>query len=64
MSATHFSGPLLVGGQPVIAVAQGDAIADLNQDITATYVEAESQAISDKVDVILAALRTNGLIAT
>ena len=46
------------------APAQGAAIADLGQDITATYVEAEVQAISDKVDLILAALRDHGLIAT
>lgn len=32
-------------------------IAALNQDISATYVEAEVQAISDKVDAILAALQ-------
>ncbi len=46
------------------APAQGAAIADLGQDISATYVEAEVQAISTKVDVILAALRAHGLIAT
>ena len=46
------------------APAQGSAIADLGQDISATYVEAEVQAISDKVDLILAALRAHGLIAT
>lgn len=39
------------------------AIADLDQDISATYVEAEVQAISDKVDAILAALRSLGLVA-
>lgn len=37
-------------------------IADLNQNISGTYVEAEVQAISDKVDAILAALRTAGII--
>lgn len=40
------------------------AIADLGQDISATYVEAEIQAISDKVDAILAALRTAGFLLT
>lgn len=40
-----------------------DAIADLDQDISATYDEAEVQAISDKVDEILAALRTLGILA-
>lgn len=40
------------------------AIADLDQDISATYVEAEVQALSDKVDALLAALRTAGLLAS
>ena len=44
--------------------AQGTAIADLNQTISGTYTDTEVQAISDKVDVILAALRAHGLIAT
>jgi acetolactate synthase small subunit len=43
---------------------QISAIADLNQDISASYTEAEVQAISDKVDAILAALRTHGILAT
>lgn len=43
---------------------QGAAVADLGQDISATYVEAEVQAISDKVDELLAALRAAGQIAT
>lgn len=38
------------------------AVADLSQDISATYVEAEVQAISDKVDELLAALRAAGLM--
>lgn len=46
------------------AVAQAAAVADLNQDISASYVEAEVQAISDKVDALLAALRTAGLLAS
>lgn len=56
----------LNGVEAVLGVApvQGAAIADLGQDISATYVEAEVQAISDKVDLILAALRAHGLIAT
>lgn len=44
--------------------AQQAAIADLNQTISGTYSQSEVQAISDKVDAILAALRTIGLIAT
>lgn len=45
-------------------VVQMAAIADLNQDISASPTEAEVQAISDKVDALLAALRTAGLLAT
>jgi len=40
------------------------AEADLNQDISATYTEAEVQAISDKVDALLAKLRAAGVIAS
>lgn len=36
------------------------SVDDLGQDISAAYVEAEIQAISDKVDELLAALRTRG----
>ena len=42
---------------------QGAAVTDLNQDISAAYVEAEVQAISDKVDELLASLRAAGIIA-
>lgn len=45
------------------AFTQGVAVADLNQDISAAYVEAEVQAISDKVDELLAVLRAGGFIA-
>lgn len=37
-------------------------VADLGQDISGTYVEAEVQAISDKVDELLAAMRASGLM--
>ena len=40
----------------------GAAITDLAQTIGATPSQAEVQAISSKVDAILAALRTLGLI--
>ena len=40
----------------------GATVADLNQNISAAYVEAEVQAISDKVDVILVELRKQGVI--
>ena len=39
------------------------AIADLDQNISAGYVEAEVQAISDKVDAVLAMLRTAKIIS-
>ena len=39
------------------------AVADLDQDISAGYTESEVQAISDKVDALLAALRTAGILA-
>jgi len=43
---------------------QAAAVADLDQDISAGYVEAEVQAISDKVDELLAALRLTSILAT
>ena len=39
------------------------AVADLDQDISVGYTESEVQAISDKVDALLAALRTAGILA-
>ena len=39
-----------------------DAVDDLGQSISGTYTQAEVQAISDKVDELLAALRTSGLL--
>ena len=49
-------------GEATFGVAA--AVADLDQDISASYTEAEVQAISDKVDALLAALRTAGLVAS
>ena len=40
------------------------AVTDLSQDISATYEETEVQAISDKVDELLAAMRTAELLLT
>jgi hypothetical protein len=37
-------------------------VADLDQDVSAGYVEAEVQAISDKVDAILLALKSAGVM--
>lgn len=45
------------------ASKQAANVAALGQDISATYVEAEVQAISDKVDAILVALKAAGLMA-
>lgn len=53
---------LTIGAGGALDVQTTDAIADLDQDISTTYAEAEIQAISDKVDLILAALRTAGII--
>jgi hypothetical protein len=52
-----------VNGTQVLTSQQA-AIADLNQTISATPTQAEVQAISDKVDEVLAMLRAHGLIAT
>ena len=48
----------------LLVVIPMGAIADLNQNISASYVEAEVQAISDKVDALLAALRTAKLLSS
>lgn len=47
-----------------LEATQGAAVADLNQTISGTYSQAEVQALSDKVDELLAALRASGIIAT
>jgi acetolactate synthase small subunit len=44
-------------------IDQQAALADLDQDISASPTEAEVQAISDKVDALLAALRAAGVLA-
>tara|TARA_Y100001963_G_C6791155_1_gene455460 strand:+ start:474 stop:680 length:207 start_codon:yes stop_codon:yes gene_type:complete len=55
-----------VGGLEVdeTSWAQIAAVADLDQTISGTYDQAEVQAISDKVDALLAAMRTAGLLAS
>lgn len=52
---------LLLDGKQVLTGQQA-AIAPLNQTISATYTQAEVQAISTKVDAIIAALKAHGLI--
>ena len=52
------AGTALEGADPVAAVT------DLNQTISGSYTQSEVQAISDKVDELLAALRTAGFLAT
>jgi predicted RecA/RadA family phage recombinase len=52
---------LLVGGNSNTGVQVAN-IAELDQNISGTYVEAEVQAISDKVDALLAALKTAGVM--
>lgn len=44
-------------------VKAATALADLNQTISGTYSQSEVQAISDKVDALLAALRTAGVLS-
>lgn len=51
-------GEVIEGADPAVAVA------DLGQTISATYTQSEVQAISDKVDALLGALRTAGLLAS
>lgn len=46
----------------LLTAIPGAAIADLAQTISASPTQAEVQAISTKVDAILASLRTLGLI--
>jgi hypothetical protein len=46
----------------LVAALPMAAEADLNQTISGSYVQAEVQAISDKVDALLAKLRTAGLL--
>ena len=43
---------------------QGAAVTDLGQTISVAYDQAEVQAISTKVDALLASLRAAGIIAT
>lgn len=45
-------------------VKQAAALADLNQNISASYVEAEVQAISDKLDALLGRMRSAGVLDT
>lgn len=47
-----------------LTATQGAAVADLAQIISVAYDQAEVQALSDKVDELLGALRTAGIIAT
>lgn len=46
----------------IVNKKQTTAITDLNQTITNPPTQAEVQAISDKIDEILAALRVAGLV--
>jgi len=56
------------GGAVVVesggALGQQDAEADLDQTISGSPTQAEVQAISDKVDALLAKLRLAGILAT
>ena len=48
----------------IVNKKQTSAIADLNQTISNPPTQAEVQAISDKIDELLAAMRTAGLMET
>jgi hypothetical protein len=48
----------------LVKAFQATAVADANQTITNPPTQAEVQALSDKVDELLGALRTAGIIAT
>ena len=47
-----------------LTATQGAAVTDLGQTISVAYDQAEVQAISTKVDALLASLRAAGIIAT
>lgn len=53
-----------VNGAAVLTADPVSAVTDLNQTISGSYVQAEVQAISDKVDELLAAMRTGNVLAT
>lgn len=61
---TGDAGKYLDGDGTFTALPQAAAIADLNQTITDPPTQAEVQAISDKIDALLASLRSAGLLAT
>jgi hypothetical protein len=63
INSTNGTTALLLDGKQVLT-AQQAAIADLGQTISATYDQTQVQAISSKVDSILAMLRTQGLISS
>ena len=77
MAETHFSGTLIVGGS-TIGAGSGSAIVSLTHavgtgddsvaDVGATFVQAtlnnNFRDITDKIEEILVALRTAGIIAT
>jgi len=66
MADTHFSGvdaPTYKSNGVQVIGTQQAAEADLNQTIIGPSI-AEVQAISDKVDALLAKLRAHGIIAT
>ncbi len=77
MAGTNFAGPLNLGGTKVLG-SQGTAIVSLTnangtgndvlQDVTATPTQTtinnNFKDVTDKIEEVLAALRTHGLIAT
>lgn len=59
MGDTHFSGPLIVNNKQLTG---NTTITKLNQTVSASYTQAEVQAISDKVDEIIQKLIDAGII--
>lgn len=60
--------PVMMGNASATTTKRGSvlmaaAVADLDQTISGTYSQSEVQAISDKVDALLAALRTSGAVS-
>lgn len=55
---------LLAETANAIAAHKSTHVTSLGQNISPTYSEAEVQAISDKVDALIVALETAGLMAT
>lgn len=59
-----FSYTLVTGLGNLATKNAGAAVANLSLTVSATYTQAEVQSIATKLDALLSALRTAGIIAT